>query len=208
MASFAPHLYECPMCQLISTDFPYKPEIYDKEYQDKYERYAQTELGRRIEGYRWGFLRRHLNGHRTLVDYGCATGAFLRSEHRIDGIEVDGYDINPSSPYHRDPAWKHPDVITAFDLIEHLPSPRAWIEEHRPRLLILLTPNVGAIHKGLIETWRHYRPDEHYHYYKIESLKALLDKTGYFLEGWDFLEGAHRNPNRPMDLITVAASRK
>lgn len=122
---------------------------------------------------------------------------------------MDGYDINPFSPYHKEKQDipLPPDIVCAFDVIEHLESPRAWILKYRPKLLVVLTPNVGAIHKGMIETWRHYRPDEHYFYYNATSLRALFDATGYRWELSDFCESAHRNPNRPLDLMTVAATR-
>lgn len=100
------------------------------------------------------------------------------------------------------------DILTLFDVIEHMESPREFLSGSRAKLVIILTPNVAAIPKGLIHTWRHYKPKEHLHYYSVESLRELLKQTGYFLEGWDFIEGAHRNPTRPMDLITVAATRQ
>lgn len=182
--------------------------MYDREYLTRYEQLAQTELADKLNGFRWGFLRRYMNGHRNLLDYGCGSGAFINSGHKIPGVECSGYDINPFSEYNALPDNKYPGVLTAFDVIEHMESPRKWLEEYRPFTLILLTPNVAAVPKDLIHTWRHYKPKEHLHYYKLESLNALMHKQGYFIEGWDYIEGAHRNPNRPMDLIMVAASKK
>lgn len=209
MLTIGHHLFECPECQLISSGFPFHREIYDEKYLANYEKLAQTELGKQLEGFRWGFVQRYLNGHRSLLDYGCGSGAFINSTHKIPGVECAGWDINPHSKYTAPQNGGQPhDILTLFDVIEHMESPRNFLAGARAKLLIILTPNVAAVPKGLIHTWRHYKPKEHLHYYSIESLRALLNKTGYHLDGWDFIEGAHRNPNRPMDLVTVAAIRK
>ena len=183
--------------------------IYDQKYLDHYKALGETELGKRIGAYRWGFLRRHLNGYKTLLDYGAGAGSFLDSPAAIPGIKTSGFDINPYSRFFQDKfAENGNEILTAFDVLEHLESPRALLEKSRAKLLVLLTPNVEAVPKSMITTWRHYKPGEHLHHYGPESLRALFKSTGYHMEGWDFLEGAHRNPTRPTDLITVAASRK
>jgi len=161
---------------------------------------------------RWGFLRRHVNGHKTLLDYGTGPGAFLASysSSNFPPLVIDGYDINPHSPFYK-PINKKWDVVTAFDVIEHMESPRDWIESINPRLLVVLTPCIDALrlepYRGGIQDWKHYKPGEHLHYFGAKSLSALFRKCGYTVEGWDYAESANRNPENPRDLITMAASR-
>lgn len=182
--------------------------MYDREYLEHYRRLADTELGKRIVTLRWGLLRRYLNGHKSLLDYGTGSGAFLSCPDRIPGLELSGYEINPESEYCHAETPRLPDVMTAFDVIEHLPNPKDWILTYRPKLLVVLTPNAGAVPRDRIFDWKHYKPGEHIHYFSIDSLKALFEETGYRVEGWDFIEAAHRNPNAPMDLVTMIGSRR
>lgn len=211
MKWFAPQLYECRFCGLISSSVPAKNDLYNREYQHKYERYAKTDLSTQIMSVRWSRIGRHLNGHRTLLDYGTADGAFLASEHRDPGLELQGYDVNPYSPYSKPilPPKRGFDVLTAFDVIEHLPSPAAFLDKYYPKLLAVLTPSTGTIrNKQDILSWRHYRPGEHLHYYNWSSLAALFDTAGYNVEEVCYTEGAMRNPQRPMDLILMIGSRR
>lgn len=170
----------------------------------------QTELSEKLMAVRWSRIKRHLNGHRTLLDYGAAAGAFLRSEHAEPGLALSGWDINPYSPYARplDEPGRGFDVVTAFDVLEHIPSPAAFLDRFHPRLLAVLTPSTdGLADLEEITTWRHYRPGEHVHYFSRQSLAALFLRAGYCVEEVCYTEGAIRNPTRPMDLILMIGSR-
>lgn len=158
---------------------------------------------------RWGMLSRYLNGHKTLLDLGTATGTFLRSPAAPEGMELHGSDINPKSPYYGLPVPRRVDVLTMFDVAEHLENPRDVLEQIRPRLVAVCTPNVGALSSPDPEifAWKHYRPGEHLHYFNRESLAALLFYSGYHVEEVSFMEGTKRNPDRPMDLITMIGRR-
>jgi len=210
METFAPGLFRCPECNLITCDSPKDANLYDEKYLEHYRELSKTELGEKIAAFRWGFLRRYMNGHTTLLDYGAGPGAFLRSPHAIPGVKLEGYDINPASEFCKDYS-RRPDVVTAFDVIEHMESPREWIEHLNPKLLVILTPNVDPVmntpSRGPITGWRHYKPGEHLHYYGLKSLSALIHKCGYRVEGWDYLEATHRNQEHCRDLVTMAASR-
>lgn len=202
------------MCSLITCDAPNNRALYDEKYLEHYRNLDQTELGEKIAAFRWGFLRRYMNGkHTTLLDVGAGTGAFLRSTHAIPGVELHGFDINPFSEYCRPgkDVIDQPDVVTAFDVIEHMESPRNFVRLMNPKLLVILTPNVDPLmntpSRGPITGWRHYKPGEHLHYYGLKSLSALIHKCEYVVEGWDYLEATHRNPDHCRDLVTMAASR-
>lgn len=208
MEKFAHNLFECPNCSLISADYQALPGLYDERYLDTYRKLAETPLSDVLMRCRWGLVRHHLNGHKTLLDYGTGTGAFLENAMRPEGLSVKGYDVNPASPF-SDVMICHlrPDVLTMFDVVEHLEDPRGTIEKIQPRLLTISTPNTDFVDSKNLETWRHFKPGEHLHYFGRKSLTALMLSTGFSVEEISFTEGAKRNPDRPFDIITMIGRR-
>ena len=208
MVNFAPNLYECPNCSLISADFPAIPELYDEHYLETYRKLAQEPLSDLLMRCRWGLVRRHLNGHKTLLDYGTGTGVFLENALRPQDLSVKGYDVNPASPFSRVMIdHLRPDVLTMFDVVEHLTDPKGVIEKINPRLLTISTPNVDFVDTKNLSTWRHFKPGEHLHYFGRKALTALMLSTGFAVEEMSFTEAAKRNPDRPFDIITMVGAR-
>lgn len=178
---------------------------------DKYVQRGNTPFSDLLMRCRWGLLSRYLNGHKTLLDYGTGTGAFLKHPFRPESLSVEGYDINPFSEYHDVrgflPKNHKPDVMTMYDVLEHLPEPISVIEHFRPKILAVSVPYAELLKIDELPTWRHFRPGEHLHYFTKRSLKVLMEKTGYEIEEVSFTEGAKRNPDRPCDIVTVIGRR-
>jgi len=80
------------------------------------------------------------------------------------------------------------DVVTMFHVIEHVPAPRALFNEVfrvlRPGgLLFAETPNIDTIwFRVLGPRWRQLIPD-HYWFFSPASLRRLLARVGYVVEG-------------------------
>jgi hypothetical protein len=204
------------MCGLISADFPVPEGLYGKEYFETYVEHAKTHKSKLICAHRWATTRRFMNGHTKVLDYGAGAGAFFAYPFVPPGLKLMGLDINPYSPYHlpagstviRD-MFQEAQVLTMFDVIEHIRSPRDIIAEVEPEVLVVLTPNVGAVDDpGKIAEWKHYKPGEHLHYYSVPSLSALFEKLGFRVKWYDFHEAEIRNPQRPRDLVTMVGVRE
>lgn len=176
--------------------------IYNQEYYTRYQNRSDTETGKKIYDSRWEIIEKYCHGNMTLLDYGCASGAFHTSAR--NGFVTFGYDINPHSPYHREINGQM-DIVTMWDVIEHLHDPKDTIKKLNPKMLFISTPNKGAVEK--LEGWRHYRPDEHLWYFDLPSLESLLRECGFKIVEHNFTEGSIRNPERPQDIITVVAER-
>lgn len=178
-------------------------KIYDEEYHRKFLLRAKTDLGKKIYAERWAMVVRYCHGELTLLDYGCASGAFHQSN--TNGFKTFGYDVNPNCGHTVYPRQEI-DILTMWDVIEHIPDPVSLIKKFNPLWLFLSTPNLESV-KGPIVDWRHYRPLEHIHYFDRFSLEVILDHAGYKIEEINYKEGELRDPQNPTAVISIAARR-
>jgi len=139
----------------------------------------------------------------TLLDYGCGPGAFHKGA--TNGFKTIGYDINPFCGFDKKPHHKTKvDILTMWDVIEHLENPRSPIDRYKPEYLFICTPNVDSVKDSIIN-WKHYRPGEHLHYFDLKSLILLLGD--YEIVEHNFEEGELRDPSCPKAIITVVGKR-
>jgi hypothetical protein len=180
-------------------------DIYDEAYFQKYVKLADTDLGQKIYRHRWGLITRLLpkKEQYSLLDYGCGPGSF----HAMapDGFKCEGFDINAFCGFTevRNP---FPEVLTLWDVIEHLPDPLHPIREYSPKYLFITTPNVASVSCPMV-SWKHYRPKEHLYYFDEHSLTEILDYCGYKVFCISWQEGALRDAENPDAIITVVAKR-
>lgn len=134
--------------------------------------------------------RRHL-------DIGCAFGYMIEAALAA-GFESQGLEISPAADVARGLGYqvsrvrledaKLPDgnfdLITAIDVLEHIPDPAAWLKECRRILkqdgiLFLVTPDCSSL-PALIRRskWPHYK-EEHLYYYTPRTAKRLLYNAGF-----------------------------
>jgi len=154
------------------------------------------------------FLLPHRAGIR-LLDVGCDTGGFLLAALRREAVVGQGVDVSPSAveeararglAVHAGTLETAPagfsdyDVITAFDLIEHVPEPLELLTAIRTRLrpngiCFIQTPNgrssvfaAGgtAIHLLGPRPWlSRLFPEEHTYCITPQGLRALAARAGF-----------------------------
>lgn len=134
-----------------------------------------------------------------LLDAGCATGLFLGVAQDA-GWDVEGMDISPFAlskarergfrvrqgtlPEPSMPSESF-DVITLWDVIEHVPDPAAVVRECRRLLrpggvLAMSTPDAGSLPARILRgKWLGFRSiDEHLYFFSHASMSAMLEREG------------------------------
>ncbi len=147
---------------------------------------------------------RHLEGFiqpGRLLDVGCATGFFIDEAHKrgwtVEGLDVSTYGVayarrefgltaHEGALTGLDLPGEAYDLLTMWDVIEHVPDPVAYVREAarllRPGGMIsLATPDVDSLPARLAgKRWVGYKlSEEHVYYFSIKTLTRMLNEAGF-----------------------------
>jgi SAM-dependent methyltransferase len=193
-------LARCPACALVWLSNPPKPSEMHLHYTDAY--HGLISAGGENSPNRWQDRREALAPHRqsgALLDLGCSSGAFLESlkgeSWRLYGIEMSpqnartaearseaqiyvGDILNATFPH------ESFDVITCFDVLEHLYEPRRvmarvgeWLKPGG--MFYVLVPNVDSAEARVFGSyWHGLELPRHLFHYSPASLKFLAESAG------------------------------
>lgn len=137
-----------------------------------------------------------------ILDVGCATGFFLNlcKKKRWDayGVDMSKFAIDYAKKefglknlYHGDLdkinlKKSSFDVITMFDVIEHLEDPKKMLSDinsllKKKGMVVITTPDSGSIPAKLLgKNWEEYkRAREHVYFFSRKTLTKILKKTGF-----------------------------
>lgn len=146
-------------------------------------------------------VRRHFPRPGRVLDVGCAAGYFL-SVMQEEGWDVTG--LEPSDAIRPQAAERlgadnvragllgqadlprgHYDLITFWDVIEHIPDTVAALRAAKQHLapggkLLIETQNVNSRAAKLLgPAWQHYKHAEHIYHFHPRTLKRLMDEAGF-----------------------------
>jgi hypothetical protein len=179
--------------------------VYDEAYLNEYKRRAETDLGKKIMQARWSLVQKYiLNGGR-ILDWGCGVGNFITSNP--DSYYVAGYDVNPHAGfpnYELFHDWW--DGVTLWDVLEHVYRPDLFLRLLKSEFVFIVTPNASYIDN--LKEWKHYKPNEHQHYFTESSLGWIMRRAGFKPLHVDFEEGKLRDPEHETGIITIVGRRK
>lgn len=151
------------------------------------------------------------------LDVGCSTGAFVAAAVRAglaaEGLEVSaaaveaargrGLTVHHGAVEDFTPPARLA-VVTAFDVVEHLPDPVAFVRRVRPwlepgGLFAATLPNVASVAaRAMGRHWFYYAAPDHVHYFTPATIGRLLAEAG-------FEQVAVRAAAKPLTLDYAAA---
>lgn len=153
------------------------PMQYDEAYEKKYLAYPEDEINK---------IRLFFTPpYRSILDYGCGSGSFVKAA-REAGYIAYGYDVNNFTAHLRPSENFKPDIITAWDSFEHL-TDKQQIDffkiAENAKWIVLSLPDFSTPAKDkTLSLWRHYRPQEHLHYYTRKALASRFEREGFIFE--------------------------
>ncbi|MCL4458355.1 MAG: class I SAM-dependent methyltransferase [Chloroflexi bacterium] len=215
-------LVRCPHCHLIylnprpcrdEIERYYPPDSY-KEYLSDSDRQNWFLRLNRCYGMKKrcrAVLKMKREGR--LLDVGCATGDFLAAMRRHGGWEVCGVELNAeAAAYARQhfglPVFAgqleeagfpaaHFDVVTLWNVLEHLPDPTGSLKEiervlKEDGLLLLTIPNLDSVDSRLFGPyWALLEIPRHLYLFPSDALERMLTEAGFkivkrecFFGGW------------------------
>lgn len=202
---------KCPSCQLYALKFEADYDSFIEEYYNEefftgsqnragYVDYLGDDWPERQNMNRYLSRIKHYKTGGKLLDCGCATGLFLQVAKKA-GFEVKGFDV---SDYAVEKAVsilgdgvvskatmssaKFPrgsfDVITLFDVIEHLEDPRqdlsrvaTWLA--KDGIIMINTGDVSSVLARLEgKKWHFFVPPQHLFYFSRKTITMLLSQAG------------------------------
>lgn len=154
---------------------------------------------------RMALVSRWLPPQARILDVGCAAGYFLRIAqqhgHDVHGVElsaaiaVEAQQALGQDRVHvgtlaeamrgKDYAERSFDLVTLWDVIEHIPTPQEVLQQVRTLIkpggrLLLETQNVASRWARLLgRRWHHYKHDEHLFHFDPRTIRRLLDECGF-----------------------------
>ena len=101
------------------------------------------------------------------------------------------------------------DVMTFFDSLEHIPESDlvSFLSTKRVKYLCISVPH---FHEELgptwFTTWKHRRPNEHFHHFDTQGIHGLLEESGYTVIYTGNDEDVIRRPvDSNTNILTVVA---
>jgi SAM-dependent methyltransferase len=193
-------LARCPACSLVWLSHPPKPAEMHLHYTDAYHKLISA-AGENSPT-RWGFRQEAVAQHKqsgALLDMGCSSGAFLESmkgeRWKLFGIEMSaegartaeatsGAEVFVGNILDAPFPPESFDVITCFDVLEHLYEPREvmarvaeWLKPGG--IFYVLVPNVNSAESRVFGSyWHGLELPRHLFHYSPASLKLLAESAG------------------------------
>ena len=207
--------FECPACGLVQTENPY---WLDEAYAEAISSCDVGIVSRNLSLIRATSLviRAFFNPAGRFMDYGAGTGLLVRAM-RDSGYDFRYFDRYAKNVFARgfEAAEDHQDdrqydLLTAFEVLEHLPDPMQGIADMLRRSKnILLTTELLPSHKPPPGQWWYYALEtgQHVSFYSRRSLEYIASRSGLHLTSRHSLHLLSQKPVHPRLFRFILSSR-
>ncbi len=169
-------------------------DVYDCAYIAKYEGYGETDMGRQITEERKRFVEALFDKDTKIVDVGVGSGDFMYKKNCL------GFDVNPAMVKQLENEGRYVDIynkeeleqekiglLTFFDSFEHIQDPSMVLRNMPEGSGVVISI---PIYRNLapLNEWKHYREDEHYHYFTNMGLLHYMKDNGYMVSQFSEFE--------------------
>jgi hypothetical protein len=156
--------------------------VYDADYAHKYDKYEHQKMSDLRLAL---FQKTGLTLGSKVLDIGYGNASFVKTltTHGYDsfGSDVHGEDFGIQEVVVKDVESNQFNCVTFFDSLEHFDD-LSLVTHMRPEFVILSVPNRHDHLMVQPDSWRHYRPGEHLHYFSPHSLSVFMNRwAGYEL---------------------------
>lgn len=205
-ARLTSQLTSCDTCRLVSVNPRLASDDLNNAYANAVDEIHGEDSERRIRSFQRAFTRAlssswSVNSKSTtyIVDIGCASGEFPEAVRRM-GFEVTGYELSHhlaaqgrqkydldirTGPFKSaDFAVKKIDLVTMWDVLEHIESPSQVLTEIRSSLskgghLLLNLPMIDTLSAKILRSLWPFYLEVHLHYFTMASIQNLLERHGF-----------------------------
>jgi hypothetical protein len=156
--------------------------VYSTEYVNYYNRIPSDSMSK----VRYNVVKDHVGHFESICDFGYGNGAFLNycvnKKHKTYGYDISEYPLPPGTSKVNDIDSLEVDVLTFFDSIEHIPDADlvTFLRNKKIKYVVISLP---WFHEFLgpewFQTWKHRKPNEHFHHFDMHGLVGLLTESGY-----------------------------
>ncbi|MBW8003601.1 MAG: class I SAM-dependent methyltransferase [Planctomycetes bacterium] len=177
--------------------------IYDEEYfrgKVYYDYFREMSVRIKVFKDKLQLIQEYLPRMGRVLDLGCAMGFFLKvmkeRNYEVYGVEVSKYaagyaknslnlNVHEGDLQSADFHDEFFDIITMWDVLEHLSNPQETLIEIKRILtgngvLIIETLNIGSLTARILKkNWPLYFPPYHLFYFSLKALKNVLAETGF-----------------------------
>lgn len=213
-------IYTCPTCGCIMADLEFAHDQYEEAsyYTMAFKTRAEIEGE---WGFRWRYVLRVLKRYMAaprLLDVGAGNGYFVHLARSEFGMNAEGLEISAAeADFARDTfgvellrgdlsvVRDRYDVITSFNVLEHVKQPTGLLEQMSERLapgglIVVTTPNPSCIHRRLrgLNKWNMVCPPHHINLFTRAGLQEMLSRQGFDVLEYSTLS-TYINAVRKMD---------
>lgn len=154
-----------------------EPHNYGIKYVEKNYRWSPVT---EVSFLRLGYIASILKDDSKVLDIGYGDGEFIRALRKC-GVDAIGYDVHSDSlgvPTVSDLSGKY-DVVTLYDALEHVENLETILKINTEYFIVTVPNFLLNQSDDQIRNWKHYKPNEHLHYFTEASILALFRRHDF-----------------------------